>query len=399
MAVVVRHMLCVFLLILPAAARGNPGRQAALLRSIHLTLDEDFAGAHAILDSLASAEIDRPEPPFYKAMAYWRQGLNLENGPAYDADVRTLLGRTIELAEAHMKAHGESGEMYFWLGNAYGVRTGLEMLRKHVLRGAMDGYQGRECLFEAIRLDASLVDPRFGIGLSDYFLSQRLRILRMVGRFLSLPSGDREGGLGQVDRVARDGVYCQMDALSARAFVALYYEHDHQDARRRIADLLGRFPNSLDYRIRYADALLSLTLEQGEDHRRALIDSVGSVRRIAEARGDRLKPWRRSKLVFTEGMAHYLLGDRDRAGALMADYLRQADPESWLRGPAELVLGKLADLKGDRTRALAHYRRVRKCGDVWGSRAEAKHYLKHAFSGEEPVRRPPDRAQRYPEMP
>lgn len=399
MAGTVRHMLCVFLLILPAEATGNPGRQAALLRGIHLTLDEAFTDAHAVFDSLAAAEPDRPEPPFYKAMAYWRKGLNLEGGPAYDSDVRTLLRRAIGLAEAHIKAHGESGEMYFWLGNAYGVRTGLEMLRKNVLRGAMDGYQGRECLFEAVRLDTSLVDPRFGIGLSDYFLSQQLRILRMAGRLLSLPSGDREGGLEQLDRAARDGVYCQMDALSARAFIALYYEHDHEDARRRVAELLGRFPNSLDYRIRYADALLYLTIEQGQDHRRALIDSVGSIRRIAGARGDRLKPWRRSKLVFTEGMAHYLLGDRDRAQALMTDYLREADPKSWLRGPAELVLGKLADLKADRTRALAHYRRVLKCEDVWASRAEAKRYREQPFSGEEPARRPPDRAQRYPEMP
>jgi len=371
----------------------------ALLRGVELTLNEEFGAARAIYDSLMSARPTGPQFIFYRAMADWRWALNLEDGESADAGIRNLLGRSIDLAEKRLRKHGDSAGMYLWLGNAYGLRTGLEMLRGNVLRGALDGYKARECLFEAVRLDSTLVDARFGIGLTDYVLSQQPPLLRAVQKLLSLPSGDREGGLRDLDRVIEHGRYCRADAVSGRAFIDLYYERDYPSAARRFTGLLVRYPRSIDYRIRYLDALLALTLEHGVNHRQALVDSARSIRRLAETRGWTLRAWRAAKLGFIEGIGHYLLGYRDLARQSLERYLEQADRKSWLLGPTELTLGKLADLRGERDLALAHYRKVLKREDVWGSRLEAANCLETPFAGDEPDRRPPDRVQRFPHMP
>ena len=91
----------------------------------------------------------------------------------------------------------------------------------------------------------------------------------MVNRLFSLPAGDREGGLAQLDLVAREGIYCQRHAVSTRAFIELYYEKNSEEARRRFADLLRRYSNSIDYRVRYLDALFALTVKGKIEYRPA----------------------------------------------------------------------------------------------------------------------------------
>ena len=395
------RICCILFLLLALCppAQADLDRQAAALKGLRRMFDEDYTGAHATFDSLIASEPERPEGYLGRAMSYWEASLLIEGGDRHDREIRRLLKRAVRACEAHIRAHGESAEMRFWLGNIHGLRAGLEMTRGRVIEGVLDGLKSRAFLSEAVRLDPDLADAHFGLGLADYVIARQPRLLRMVSRLFSLPAGDREGGLAQLDRVAREGVYCRMHAISSRAFIALYYEKDALDARRRFAALLTRSPNSLDYRLRYLDALLALTISGKRAHAGALIDSVGSIQEIAAGRGWTLTRWTRTKLTFIEGLGHYLTGASEWAREHLETYVWEAEKKSWLLGPAELMLGKLADLRGERTDAVAHYRRARKHENVWGTRAEAEAYLNHPFSGDEPQRRPPDLEKRYPERP
>lgn len=390
--------LILFGIATPLAAQ--PSWEAPIHRGIHLTLNEDFLPAHAIFDSLVLAHPKRPEPLFYKAVAFWRQGMNVRDGKKYDLEILRYLGLSIEATEQWMKFNGESAEMFLWLGNAYGLRTGLQMLRKEVFKGIADGIEGRENLDEAIHLDPDLTDANFGIGLSDYILSRNPRILRVVQRLFDLPAGDQRGGLRRLDEAILNGRYNQTDALSARAYLDLYYEMDAQSARTRFRDLLERYPNSLDYRIRYVDTMLRLQMEHGEDLARTMLDSTASIHRIAFKRKWRLFRWRETKLNFVQGVSHFLLGNHDRAKThLTATAARSSDKENWLVGPAELMLGKIADLAGNRDLAKLHYRKSERRDDVWESRAEAQRYQIRTYTGDESTPHPVDQEIRYPGRP
>ena len=399
MPIVVRST-AVLLFFLSLPAQAWPTWEPAVHRGIDLSLNEDFSAAHAVFDSLMRVLPERPEPYFCKAVVYWRQGMNVGDGFKYDPLILQLIDTTIAKAEDQIRYRGESAEMLLWLGNAYGLRTGLRMIRREVVKGVVDGYQGREYLFESLELDPDGVDANFGLGISDYILSQQPRILRIVQRLFSLPSGDREGGLRKLDRVIREGRFNRTDALSTRAYVDLYYERDRREALRRFADLLIRYPNSLDYRIRYLDSLITIAMENGEDLFEAMVDSVRSIRRIAKQRNWRLFRWRELKLTFIEGMAHYALGNTAMARSKLEQIVsRRKDEDNWLVGPAALTLGKVADLEGDREAARAHYRLAERREDVWGSQKEAVRHTIRPFDGSEPSSRPKDDVQRYPERP
>ena len=308
--------------------------------------------------------------------------------------------RSIDATERWIKHNGESAEMFLWLGNAYGLRAGLRMLRQEVFKGIIDGIDGRAYLDEAMNLDPDLADANFGIGLSDYILSRNPSILRAVQRLFDLPAGDRRGGLRRLDDAIVNGRYNRTDALSARAYLDLYYEMDVYSARDRIVDLLDRYPNSLDYRIRYVDAMFRLHVEHGENFARAVLDSAASIRRIALSRKWTLFRWRDAKLNFAQGMSHFFLGDVDRARTrLMTTISGRGDRKNWMVGPAELTLGKIADLRGNRDTAKEHYRRAERREDVWGSHDEARRYQVKPYDGTEPEQHPIDRKIRFPTRP
>ncbi len=392
-------LLPFYLLLFTSPLSANPTLQSAARHGIDLFLNEEYTRSHAAFDSLIIAYPDRPEGYLGKAMAYWDESLIRENEKQYDEQIRNFIGQAIQVSENDVKAQGESAETFFWLGSAYGLRSGQEMMRGNVIEGILDGLKGREFLQESVRIDPNMVDAYFGLGLSDYIIARKPHLMRMVSRLFSLPAGDREGGIAQLDRVAREGIYTQRHAISSRAFIELYYEKDYENARRRFAEIKDRYPHSLDYRLRYLDALFGLTIQGNPHYHQALIDSAQSIRSIAAQRNWNLDRWSHTKLYFIEGLGNYLTGQLEPARENMETYVREAPKKSWLLGPAELTLGKLADLRNNRSEAIAHYRRAHKHEDVWGARTEAETWLKRPFTGTEPQDRPPDTVRRYPEQP
>lgn len=381
------------------ASRAHTPRQRAVRQGIDDMLDERYARSHAVFDSLISVEPERPEGYLGKALSYWNESMLLADGERFVESVDQLTGRAIKLSERALKNDNDDAEMVFLLGKAYGLRAGLALIHGSPIDGVLHGLKCRDFLEETIRLNPDLADAHFGLGLAEYVAARQPRFLRMVSRILSLPDGDRKRGLARLERVAREGIYTQRHAVSSRAYIALYYEKDYEDARRRFTELHLRYPHSLDYRIRYLDALFGLTIRGRRDHRQALIDSARSIRLLAEKRNWRLNRWSRTKLDFIEGFGHYLAGSADAAVVRLEIYTAEAEKKSWLLGPAHLMLGKLADLRDDRKNAVRHYRRVGKYENVWGAREEAAAYLTQPYTGEEPARRPLDTVRRYPEKP
>ena len=163
---------------------------------------------------------------------------------------------------------------------------------------------------------------------SDFGTTRQPRFLRMVGRLLSLPSGDRLRGLRQMDWIAKKGTYTRQHAISARAFIELYYEKNYHNAMCRFEQLHMQYPKSIDYRIRYLDAVFVLTVKGEPDYRSALADSSRSIRELAKQRDWRLIRWVDTKLHFIEGYGYYLDDKKNHARTKMEIYAQKAHRKS-----------------------------------------------------------------------
>ena len=89
----------------------------------------------------------------------------------------------------------ERAEAWFYLGAAYGARVQWRVLRGERLAAARDGKRIKDALEQALALDPTLDDARFGIGLYKYYADIAPAAAKILRFLLLLPGGDRTEGL------------------------------------------------------------------------------------------------------------------------------------------------------------------------------------------------------------
>lgn len=218
------------------------------------------------------------------------------------------------------------------------------------------------------RQDAGLI-----VGLYRYAVSDLSAPLRLVV-YLAGMSGDKVRALQLVEGAARYPSDVQANAMFT---LILMYNREarYDDALRVIEELKTRFPRNR-----------LLWLEQGGTalragrpaEARAAIEE-GLARRAHDNRA--LAPGEESRWRYTYGAALVALKDTTAATRELSAALPLATRD-WVRGRIHKELGKVADLSGDRARALSEYRaadqlcradRDATCSD------ETRALLKHAY--------------------
>ena len=398
------HSLLVALLFLSSniAAEeelSQPSWWAPALHGIELTLNEEFDRAYATYDSLEKAHPRRPEGPLGQGMVLYNKSLLLKTDKSLWKQAHRHLDRGIDCAEDWADDHGDSVEMFYWLGSAHALKASLHVYQDDMIDAVMAGLRAREFLKASIEQDPEAVDARFGLAFTEYMAARSPRFLTFVARLFNLPSGDRAGSLAEMDRVAREGVYTKSIARTTRAYLELYFERHPGRALEMFRQLRVTYPLSIDYGIRELDCMLALTVTGRDDFSAILADSAAAIEASAAARSLELDEWLQTKLLFVGGYGNYLQGHYEKAQEQMDAYVSESHRKSWIRGPSHLVLGKIADLRGERDIAVQHYRKVLKTENVWGAHLEAEEYLKDPFEGDEKATRPMDTETRFPQTP
>jgi tetratricopeptide (TPR) repeat protein len=125
--------------------------------------------------------------------------------------------------------------------------------RAQYLAAARDGKRIHDGLQTAIRLDASLGDPYFGLGLYHYYAAIAPRAARILSMLLFLPGGDRAGGLREMEQTRSRGMLLRGEADYQLHLIYLWYERQHATALRLIEGLQTRYPNNPVFYLRLAD--------------------------------------------------------------------------------------------------------------------------------------------------
>lgn len=262
--------------------------------------------------------------------------------------------RAIELAEEHVRDRPNDADAHFQLGAAYGYLTTYKAtVEGRVVGGfrtARRAYNENE---RALALDPLRRDAGLTVGMYRYAvstLSAPLRLLAGIAGF----GGGRERGLQLIERAA---AYPSDTQTNARFTLIVIYNREgrYDDALRMIRELQQSYPRN---RLLWLESgSTALRAGRFEDARAAIADGLERLSRDPRPRayGEEAR-WR-----YTHGAALVGLRRVDAAERELQKVLGSDAPE-WLHGRAHKELGKIADLSGDRSRAIGEYRMaVRMC--------------------------------------
>jgi tetratricopeptide (TPR) repeat protein len=335
--------------------------QAAGLGS-GLTASEPLAKAYALILGARFEEAERQlkqacgaAPPtacdVIRAVSdYWRLLLDAENTTG-DGTLLAKINASIASGEAWVAREPKRGEAWFYLGGAYGTRVMLRGLRAQYLAAARDGKRIHDSLQMAVKLDPTLQDAFFGLGIYHYYAAIAPRAVRVLRALLLLPGGNRAGGLREMEQTQSRGMLLRGEADYQLHLIYLWYENQPATSLRLIEGLRARYPHNPVFSLRTA----VVQSEYLNNHRAAL----ETYRTLFEAaRAGRVAAPAISEVNARLGMAQQMedLCDFDRAIEQLRAVIAQRPSAPYgAVARAHYQLGVVNDRIGRRSEAVHAY--------------------------------------------
>jgi tetratricopeptide (TPR) repeat protein len=210
----------------------------------------------AVYDAILDARFDRIEtqlkaacPPAPReacqaltAEAVWWQILIHPESRLLDGRLNDVAAAAIAANDAWTRREPERGEAWFYLAGSYGPLVQWRILRGERLAAAREGKKIKDALERALRLDPTLNDAYFGIGLYRYYADVAPASAKLLRWLLLLPGGDRAAGLGAMIRARAHGELLTGEADYQLHQIYLWYEHRPRDALGLLQALDARYP-------------------------------------------------------------------------------------------------------------------------------------------------------------
>ena len=268
--------------------------------------------------------------------------------PDLAAAFHTNIDRALALAEERLRGHPNDADAHFQVGAAYAFLTTYKAtVEGRVLGGfgtARRAYSEHE---RALSLDGRRRDAGLTVGMYRYAVSTLSAPLRLLAGLVGF-GGGRERGLRLIEEAA---AYPSDVQANARFTLVVIYNREarYDDALRVIHQLREQYPRNR-----------LLWLEEGSTDLRA--KRFDAARSALEEGFARLAGDKRPRAFGEDARWHYYLGAallglrRTEAAERELRQALSAEAVEWVRGRTHKELGKIADLAGDRPRALTEYR-------------------------------------------
>jgi tetratricopeptide (TPR) repeat protein len=265
-----------------------------------------------------------------------------------DAAFHDALGQALALSEERLRNHPLDADAHYQVGAAYGCLASytatVEGRLLASLGPARRAYHEHE---RALELDPRRKDAGLIVGLYRYAVSSLPVPLRLLAHLVGF-GGDGERGLRMVEDAARFPSDAQPNALFT--LILIYNREARYDAALQvIGELQRQFPRN---RLLWLEAgSTSLRAGRPAEANAALEEGLARLSRDARPRalGEDAR-WRYAHGAALVALKNSVAAERELRAAL------PGATRDWVRGRVHKELGKLADLAGDRPRALGEYR-------------------------------------------
>jgi tetratricopeptide (TPR) repeat protein len=267
---------------------------------------------------------------------------------ALDVAFHDALRQTLTLSEERLRNHPSDADAHYHAGAAYGYLASYTATVEGRLLGSLG--PARRAYHEhqrALELDPRRKDAGLVVGMYRYAVSSLPAPLRLLARLAGF-GGDRERGLRLVEEAASYSSDTQPNALFT---LILMYNREarYDDALRVIGELQRRFPRN---RLLWLEAgSTALRAGRPADANAALEEGLARLSHDPRPRafGEDAR-WRYAHGAALVGLGNSAAAERELRAALAGA------TRDWVRGRVHKELGKLADLAGDRPRAIDEYR-------------------------------------------
>ncbi len=295
--------------------------------------------------------------------------------PELDRQFRTAVDRAIALAEAWAARAPADPAAHYELGAAVGLRmtyvATVEGAVLEAIRAARRAFDAHE---RVLALDPARKDAGLIVGAYRYAVGSMPAPLRLMAYLIGF-GGGRARGLQMIEEAA---AYPSDAQPEAEFVLVLLYNREarYGDALRVLSELQRRYPRN---RLLWLEEGLTAT-RAGDLARAARALDEGIGRLAGESRPlalGELALW-----YWARGTVRFRAGRHQEAGADLRRAAEATGGAPWIHGRVQLELGKLADLAGDRSGALGHYRRAARLCDTGRDdrcREEAEQHAKHPY--------------------
>jgi len=261
-------------------------------------------------------------------------------------EFKDQLTRAIDLGEAAVKRDSRDVDARYDLGAAYGLQASYTATVDGDVGKAMGAarraYRAHQWVLDHApeRRDAGLVVGTYRYAVASLSLPKRL--LAYLAGF----GGGKERGLGLVEGAVED----PGTRTAARLALALMYSREDRqaDALAVLKALFAEHPRNRLLQMEIGSA----AWRAGEAEEAELAFSEGLAWHDRDPRPK--IPGERAMWLYKRGMARVSLNHLDAAIGDLRLALDES-PVGWVRGRVHLELGKVADLRLDRSGALAEY--------------------------------------------
>ena len=353
---------------------ARPGPLVGDIRAgIDAAYDFDYGEALRRFDRVVAARPDHPVGYFLRAEAYWWQYLNDRRNARIEGLLEENLGLAIDRGKARLERDDRDTEALFVLGSAYGRRGMLAGTHREAWQAASDARKAKKYLGRLREVAPGIVDAVAADGLYRYYVSRFGAVARTASRLLFGLEGSREEGLASLDRARREGSYTRTEAAFFQGLFYLQFENRPAEAGEILDGLRARYPHNPYFATMAAYA----HQKQGQ---------FLEARRLYEATLERLAVggvYGREGVSLTRffyGQTLLALGDLAGAEREFRTVARLGAAESDAYPHAHIFLGRIADLRGDRTAAEAAYRQALALPDAADSHAVARRLLASPFT-------------------
>ena len=151
---------------------------------------------------------------------------------------------SVHAAEAWTKREPANPESWFYLAASYAPLVQWQVLRGERVGAAKNGNRIREALEVTLRLDPTLADAHFGIGIYEYYADVASAGAKVFRWLLLLPGGDRVKGLEAIRQTSRSGALLRSEADFQLCLIDIWYEHKPAEAIALLRALDARYPTN-----------------------------------------------------------------------------------------------------------------------------------------------------------
>ena len=347
-----------------AAALTSP---EPLVKAYELILDARFDEAERQITAACP-----PAPPPSCAVLkgvndYWRLLLDPE-ATTKDEALLTKINAAIASAEAWVAREPRRAEAWFYLGGSYGTRVLFRGHRGQYLAAARDGKRIHDSLQQAIKLDPTIGDAYFGLGLYHYYAAIAPRAARILTMLLFLPGGDRAGGLKEMEQTRSKGLLLRGEADYQLHLIYLWYERQPMTALHLIQQLRTRYSHNPVFYLRLAD--VQSTYFRDHPAARQTYQQLFDA-----ARAGRVASPAVSEVQARLGLAHEMdtMCESERAVEQLRVVIAQKPSAPYgALARAHYQLGVVHDRSGRRQDAIAEFERAQTCESARRSPAHGR---------------------------